>query len=71
MTELYCPPIVLAARRRQTTIDRLPPGKNCDPTPAFAQLLLETQYLSLDPYMRGRIGLTGSPMRRRSNSATS
>src|SRR6266481_7631137 len=48
--------IVLAARpkgRPQLTDFRL--EETAIPTPATGQLLLETQYLSLDPYMRGRI----------------
>src|SRR5580700_1962699 len=48
--------IVLAARpkgRPQLTDFRL--EEIAVPTPAFGQLLLETQYLSLDPYMRGRM----------------
>src|ERR1700719_4344200 len=48
--------IVLAARpngRPQLTDFRL--EETPIPTPASGQLLLETQYLSLDPYMRGRM----------------
>src|ERR1700730_17569355 len=48
--------IVLAARpkgRPQLTNFRL--EETAIPTPAAGQLLLETQYLSLDPYMRGRM----------------
>jgi NADPH-dependent curcumin reductase CurA len=48
--------IVLAARpkgRPQLTDFRL--EETAIPTPASGQLLLETQYLSLDPYMRGRM----------------
>jgi NADPH-dependent curcumin reductase len=48
--------IVLAARpkgRPQLTDFRL--EETAIPTPAAGQLLLETQYLSLDPYMRGRM----------------
>ena len=40
------------------------------PTPAFGQLLLEVQYLSLDPYMRGR-RTTGNPMPSHFSSAMS
>jgi hypothetical protein len=56
MTSSIARQIVLAARpkgRPQLTDFRL--EKTAIPTPAFAQLLLETQYLSLDPYMRGRM----------------
>jgi NADPH-dependent curcumin reductase len=48
--------IVLAARpqgKPQLTDFRL--EEIAIPTPAAGQLLLETQYLSLDPYMRGRM----------------
>jgi NADPH-dependent curcumin reductase len=48
--------IVLAARpkgRPQLTDFRL--EEAATPTPASGQLLLEVQYLSLDPYMRGRM----------------
>src|SRR6266404_6207331 len=48
--------IVLAARpkgRPQLTDFRL--EETVIPRPASGQLLLETQYLSLDPYMRGRM----------------
>ena len=48
--------IVLAARpkgRPQPTDFRL--EETAIPTPASGQLLLEVQYLSLDPYMRGRM----------------
>ena len=48
--------IVLAARpkgRPQVTDFRL--EETAIPAPASGQLLLETQYLSLDPYMRGRM----------------
>jgi len=48
--------IVLAARpkgRPQLTDFRL--EETAIPTPAARQLLLEVQYLSLDPYMRGRM----------------
>src|SRR3984893_14498261 len=48
--------IVLAARpkgRPQLANFRL--EETAIPTPAAGQLLLETQYLSLDPYMRGRM----------------
>src|ERR1700730_18085110 len=48
--------IVLAARpkgRPQLTYFRL--EETAIPTPASGQLLLETQYLSLNPCMRGRI----------------
>jgi NADPH-dependent curcumin reductase len=48
--------IVLAARpkgRPQLTDFRL--EETAIPQPASGQLLLETQYLSLDPYMRGRM----------------
>ena len=48
--------IVLAARpkgRPQLTDFR--PEEAAIPTPASGQLLLEVQYLSLDPYMRGRM----------------
>jgi NADPH-dependent curcumin reductase CurA len=48
--------IVLAARpkgRPQLTDFRL--KETAVPQPASEQLLLETQYLSLDPYMRGRM----------------
>src|SRR6202011_5664016 len=48
--------IVLAARpkgRPQLTDFRL--EEAAIPTPAAGQLLLEVQYLSLDPYMRGRM----------------
>ena len=48
--------IVLAARpkgRPQLTDFRL--EETAIPAPASGQLLLETQYLSLDPYMRGRM----------------
>jgi NADPH-dependent curcumin reductase len=47
--------IVLAARpkgRPQLTYFHL--EETAVPTPASGQVLLETQYLSLDPYMRGR-----------------
>ena len=48
--------IVLASRpkgRPQSTDFRL--EETTIPTPGSGQLLLETQYLSLDPYMRGRM----------------
>jgi len=54
--ELYAHQIVLAARpngRPQLTDFRL--EKTAIPRPASGQLLLETQYLPLDPYMRGRM----------------
>ena len=35
--------------------DRLPPGGTAIPTPGPGQVLLRVQYLSLDPYMRGRM----------------
>jgi NADPH-dependent curcumin reductase len=56
MTESLARQIVLAARpkgRPQPTDLRL--EETSIPTPASGQLLLGVQYLSLDPYMRGRM----------------
>ncbi len=56
MSELTARQIVLAARPKgkpQLTDFRL--EKTAIPTPAVGQLLLGVQYLSLDPYMRGRM----------------
>src|SRR5262245_47797341 len=54
-----------ASRGRQIVLEARPKGKpeltnfrleeTTIPTPAGGQLLLEVQYLSLDPYMRGRM----------------
>jgi NADPH-dependent curcumin reductase CurA len=52
--------IVLAARpqgKPQLTDFRL--EETAIPTPASGQLLLRVQYLSLDPYMRGRVMVSG------------
>jgi len=53
------------SRGRQIVLAARPKGKpeltdfgleeTAIPTPAAGQLLLEVQYLSLDPYMRGRM----------------
>ena len=56
MTTTRARQIVLAARPRgkpELTDFRL--EATAIPTPAAGQLLLEVQYLSLDPYMRGRM----------------
>jgi NADPH-dependent curcumin reductase len=56
MTNSIARQIVLAARpkgRPQLTDFRL--EETAIPTPASGQLLLAVQYLSLDPYMRGRM----------------
>src|SRR5712671_4121382 len=56
MTNSIAHQIVLAARpkgRPQLTDFRL--EETAIPTPASRQLLLGVQYLSLDPYMRGRM----------------
>jgi NADPH-dependent curcumin reductase CurA len=56
MSELTARQIVLGARPKgkpQLTDFRL--EKTAIPTPAVGQLLLGVQYLSLDPYMRGRM----------------
>jgi NADPH-dependent curcumin reductase len=57
MTKSVARQIVRAARskgRPRLTDCRL--GETAIPRPASGQLLLEIQYLSLDPYMRGRMG---------------
>jgi len=41
--------------QREAGAHRFPPRGDPIPTPAAGQLLLEVQYLSLDPYMRGRM----------------
>jgi hypothetical protein len=56
MTEAKARQIVLAARpqgKPQLTDFRLEEGEI--PTPTIGQILLRVQYLSLDPYMRGRM----------------
>src|SRR5258708_19981600 len=48
--------IVLAARPKERPgLTDFPLEETAIPTPAAGQLLLEVQYLSLDPYMRGRM----------------
>jgi NADPH-dependent curcumin reductase len=56
MTATLAHQIVLAARpqgKPQSTDFRL--EETAIPTPASGQLVLAVQYLSLDPYMRGRM----------------
>src|SRR6266481_4947642 len=56
MTEAKAHQIILAARpqgKLQLTDFRL--EKTAVPTPSAGQVLLRVQYLSLDPYMRGKM----------------
>jgi len=56
MTEKIARQVVLAARphgRPQPRDFRL--AETAIPTPSAGQVLLRVQYLSLDPYMRGRM----------------
>src|SRR5437879_3373824 len=40
---------------REAPADRLPPWETAVPTPSAGQVLLKVRYLSLEPYMRGRM----------------
>jgi NADPH-dependent curcumin reductase CurA len=64
--------IVLAARpqgKPQLTDFRL--EETAIPAPSTGQVLLQVQYLSLDPYMRSPGWTTGNRMRSRSRSVVS
>src|SRR5258705_11041690 len=53
--------IVLASRPvAAPTLDTFRLETGAMPRPAAGQLLVRTQYLSLDPYMRGRMGSAAS-----------
>ena len=48
--------IVLASRPKgKPTLDNFRLEESAQPEPAQGQMLLKTRYLSLDPYMRGRM----------------
>src|SRR5437667_11884084 len=56
MTTTRARQIVLAARPKgKPELSDFRLEETAIPTPAAGQLLLEVQYLSLDPYMRGRM----------------
>ena len=56
MTTSMARHIVLAARPQgKPTLTDFRLEESAVPTPSAGQLLLEVQYLSLDPYMRGRM----------------